>query len=372
MSSRNYKAMGETKFAGVVQDFDQLDAEDKIRVTQIAKDRGVSIPASSLTGSTPPPSQAPTTPGGLSAKNLAMNAEAPKGSPEHVFNGTTLNGVGLPEYVMEAKLDGIRILAHVDGEEVRFYTRTATDKTGFLPYIEAALLDTFPSGTWLDGEVVVFNEDGSQNWGGAQSILGSNKARASALSYAASYVIFDTLTYNGLDIRSLSLMERRRVLDEHLSKPWVDQGRTLLVPSEQEQPSQERYEELLKLGYEGAMLKRKDGKYHSGKRGYGWTKIKNTDTQDVIVTGYEPGKDSFQGMIGAIQFGQYKDGKLTYRGKCSGMDMKTRKDITANQDAYLGRVFEVSYMGIMPSGVLRHPQYKKFRDDKPAEDCVWQ
>ncbi len=304
----------------------------------------------------------------FSPNGLAQNAEAPKKGVNPLAGD-----VNTDVWVMEPKYDGWRILAHVDEQgDVKLYTRTATDKTGFLPGIELALTDTFPANTWVDGEVCLLNDDGTQNWGGVQSVLGSNKAKAAANSGKATFVIFDCLAYGGMDIRSLPMEKRREVIETHLSDPWEDDDHIYLMASVQEEPSQALYDEYLARGYEGGMLKRKDARYASGSRGHGWIKLKANDLADVVVMGYKPGQDSFAGMVGAIEFGQYDlNGNLTYRGRCSGMDMATRKDITAKQQDYMGRVFSAAYMGIMPSGSLRHPQFKTWRDDKPAADCAW-
>jgi ATP-dependent DNA ligase len=327
---------------------------------------------------------------------LAQNAEAPKKGVDPLKALAGDAGLQtMAAYVMEPKFDGWRVLAHIEKDGVALYTRTATNKTGFLPGIEVALSDTFPAGTWVDGEVVILNDDGTHNWGNVQSILGSNKAKAAAKSGKATYVIFDCLAYNGIDIRPLPLSERRKVLDTHLSDPWEDDGHIYLSIPSQRVPSRLVYDDYLARGFEGGMLKRKDAPYASGQRGKGWIKLKANDLADVVVMGYKPGQDSFAGMIGAIEFGQYREADfcpqcvddpagqrwlcrnrphlmvLMHRGRCSGMDMATRKDITANQDQYMNRVFSAAYMGIMPSGSLRHPQFKTWRDDKPAEDCAW-
>lgn len=305
--------------------------------------------------------------------SLAQNAKAPK--DKNPLGGTVIDGVSLTEYIMERKYDGIRILAYVKDGAVEFYTRTATNKTGWYPEVEAALLDTFPSGTWLDGEMVVFNEDGSQSWGGAQSVNGASKDKARLRSHTVTYVIFDVLStdINGTptDIRSLPFTARQNVIATYLPV-----GDKTIMPSPQYNISildaQEQYDAFLEEGYEGAMLKRKDSPYRSGARGHGWFKIKATDEADVIIMGFTDGKDSFANMVGAIEFGQYQDdGEIHYRGRCSGMTMEVRKDITDNPNKWMDRVVSVSYMTIMPSGTLRHPQFKRIRDDKPQADCIW-
>jgi len=73
---------------------------------------------------------------------LAAKAEAPFDSEQHLF---------------EIKWDGIRCLALVEGGRVRLQSRQLTEITGQFP--ELAGLGRLPSGTVLDGELVVFLDE---------------------------------------------------------------------------------------------------------------------------------------------------------------------------------------------------------------------
>jgi ATP-dependent DNA ligase len=86
--------------------------------------------------------------------------------------------------------------------------------------------------------------------------------------------------------------------------------------------------------------------------------------------GYKEGQNGFTGMVGAIVFGQYDEtGALTERGRCSGMDLATRREISENRDGFLGSVIEVAHHGVIKNK-LRHPQFKRFRPDKNAEQVL--
>jgi bifunctional non-homologous end joining protein LigD len=61
-------------------------------------------------------------------------------------------------WVYEIKYDGYRLLARIDGESVRLMTRNGNDWTHKLPKLaEAVAALEIPSG-WIDGEIVVMNE----------------------------------------------------------------------------------------------------------------------------------------------------------------------------------------------------------------------
>lgn len=271
---------------------------------------------------------------------------------------------------MEPKLDGIRLIAIVgDDGVVNTYTRSAKCQTGKLPEIEQEL-SSLPVGTVLDGEIVAFVGTGQkriQDWGKAQSVLGSSVKRAATLSHTLTFVAFDVLSYNGIDIRQLPFWKRRQALERII----VSSDFNHIEIIDQIEPTEENYDNLVLDGFEGAMIKRLNSRYSSGYRGQGWFKLKATDEVDVVITGFQAGQDGFSGMIGAIIFSQYRDGVLVERGKCSGMKMKLRQEMTENPESYIGTAISVAHMGIMESGKLRHPQFKRLRDDKPATECEW-
>jgi ATP-dependent DNA ligase len=283
------------------------------------------------------------------AGKLHQNAE-----PANAHLGSLL------KYAMQHKLDGHRVLAEVLEDKVIFYTRTGkTNYTGKMPEVEKAILAAFPAGSWLDGEAI-----SDKGRGQVQSELASDHYNGAHTVY---FVVFDLIAHRGIDIRTLRYEQRRSALErifEHFQNDWVQ-----LVPSVP--ASWEAHDEYLAEGGEGTVLKHLDGQYHSGKRGYGWVKAKGEDTFDAIVTGFEPGKGSITGLVGAIQFSQYKDGELVQRGTASGFDMLTRMDMTHSPEAWLGTVVEIRANAVMKSGALLHPRYIGRRTDKAPAECVW-
>jgi ATP-dependent DNA ligase len=245
-----------------------------------------------------------------------------------------------------------------------------------MPAIESEMSDLTP-GTVLDTEVVAFktldNGDVIHERGVVQSVLGSGTAKAALCSASLTLVVFDLIAHGGIDARSLPLSKRREYLKMLFDNAQFSK-RVQIIP--QLDATDESHEKLIDLGYEGSVVKWLDAPYGSGKRGAGWFKLKPQATVDAVVMGYKPGTpgSSFDGMVGAIEFGQYdKDGVLQKRGRCSGMDWAERVEITANPDKYLGTVIEVAHMGAQkptannPLGALLHPQFKCFRPDRDAE-----
>ncbi len=269
-------------------------------------------------------------------------------------------------WVLEPKLDGHRVLAHVTHDDVRLYARSGVDKTVNMPCLARAL-EALPEGTVLDGEMVSLDRTGG-DWAKVQSVLGSSSRTDEGLTFVA----FDVLFAMGQDVRGYPATERRAFLATLLAHA-TEAGATNVALSPQVPYSPEAVQTLLDAGWEGAILKNPAARYQSGRRSEDWTKIKMTDTVDVIITGATDGEGKYVGLIGALTFGAYDAaGTLVHVGKCSGMTDAQRVAFSdmREQGTLAGHVIEVQHMGVMPTGGLRHPQYLRTRTDKPAAECT--
>lgn len=297
------------------------------------------------------------------AEKLAQNAEAGKGwfPPDPTA------------WVAQPKWDGWRILAVVHADRVDFFSRSGKTYNGKLPHVEAEILANFPAGTVLDGEAcaIEVTESGAviDKWHTVQKALSSASAPHAAKQ--VQYAVFDLIAHGGIDARSQPYRNRRVLLDR-----IFDAGDFSALMLTVELPATEAaYEALVAQGFEGAVFKRLNAPYASGQRGHGWTKAKPTKTVDGVVMGFQPGKDGFAGMVGAIIFGQYNEaGILVERGKVSGMSLKVRMDMTAHPAKYEGVVIEVAHEGVSigatDSGRFRFPRFKRIRDDRDPASVV--
>ena len=262
---------------------------------------------------------------GVQIKDLAMNPEAVD---------SIKIAVGKHAAVIEPKLDGHRLLAVRDEGGVRMYVaRSGNERTGKLPEVEKVLARVLPPGTVLDGEAV------GSSWGAVQSGLTSGGA-ATGLIYAP----FDLLSHGGIDARPTPFGFRRKMLERALER--VGDAPVQLVP--QYDATQEAYEDLVKAGFEGAVVKHLDARYRSGVKGFGQFKLKHVETVDALVLGHEQGK-----AHGVLLFGR-SDGSEWGRAKLQ----------EPWDSDWIGRVVEVKHFGVMPSGALRHPQVLRIRLDK--------
>lgn len=113
--------------------------------------------------------------------------------------------------------------------------------------------------------------------------------------------------------------------------------------------------EIVEEGYEGIVLKTRDG-YYEHRRSASWCKLKPFDTADCKVIGLETGSGKFSGMLGAlvVEFG----GKRVHVG--GGYTDEQRIEFLKNMPSLI----EVGFQEVTPGGSLRFPVFVRVRDDK--------
>ena len=81
------------------------------------------------------------------------------------------------EWVYEPKFDGFRVLAFVDGEDVYLQSRTGKPLRRYFPELE------FPPGRYvLDGELVILDADGREEFDALQNRLHPAESRVRMLA----------------------------------------------------------------------------------------------------------------------------------------------------------------------------------------------
>lgn len=268
------------------------------------------------------------------------------------------------EFVAEPKIDGWRFLMHVGSNLDRVYLtgRRVSQKTGRLSEKGLLIPQIWPADwhspgyTVLDGEITVP--------GGFRSIAGimNTDPRKAAARIAElgvpTYHVFDVLFHNFTDVRSEALLTRRKILDSMVG--GLISGSVVAV--QQQRPERSVYDRIVADGGEGIILKDLTEPYGSG-----WLKVKRSHTLDVVVTGFTRAKygrtGKYYGQIGAAQVSVYaENGNLIEVGQVSGMTDAVRKDMTDNQDRWIGHVIEIESQEFARHR-LRHPRYKRRRDD---------
>lgn len=349
-------------------------------------------PQSVLSGQTLPgeaaPAQKPAAPTRPAAAARAPRRKAAKAGalPERISPelATLLDAPPEGDWRYELKLDGYRILARLDNGEVRLQTRNGHDWAERLPDICAALRALPLQSAWLDGEILVVDEEGRPDFQRLQNAFdvgASDEVR---------YTLFDLLWRDGEDLRRQPLEQRRAALAELLkhnasdrlrySEDFSDDPRSIL-------------DSACRLGLEGLIGKRADSLYVE-RRSADWIKLKCKRRQEFVILGLTPPKGSRR-HFGALLLGLHDDqGELRYAGKVgTGFDAATLKRVhdslrpLASKTCPLaspprGQAFqgvtwlrpeqlcEVAFAEMTREGRVRHAVFHGLRNDKPAEAIV--
>ena len=284
-------------------------------------------------------------------------------------------------WLYEIKFDGYRMLARIDGKDVRLITRNGNDWTDKLPALHAALSKMKLPPGWYDGEMVVLNDKGIPSFQALQNAF--DRTRTESIVY----YVFDIPYFQGYDLRGVALSERRALLADALKKPVP-----LVRFSEAfEAPHQDVVASACRLGLEGVIGKRKNSRYVS-RRSPDWIKLKCTQRQEFVIGGYTDPQGSRVG-IGSLLLGVHDaEGKLRYSGNVgTGFDSRTLSDLRSKLEALAQNtnpfadktgidkkahwvkpvlLAEVSFGEWTDTGRVRHAVFHGLRTDKKAAAII--
>jgi bifunctional non-homologous end joining protein LigD len=278
-----------------------------------------------------------------------------------------------PEWVAEGKLDGYRCIAEILDQEIVLRTRTG-NIISQVPYINRAL-QALPVGTILDGELVDLTNGADNSFKRTVSVLKKkDPQRVSGANLPLTYVVFDIVEANGESIADLPLGQRRMVLETLLTHPSLADQRLvdvkLLSLIDQFPSSDEAFDACIAAGYEGVVVKNLKHSYSFGARN--WIKIKPDAEVEAICTGtYEAKSGSkYEGRcIGGITFTLTHEDGTVFDGQCAGkMNDTLRTELYDNPAKFVGMVVEIGHWGVTDNGSLRHPSFRRFREDKDASE----
>jgi DNA ligase-1 len=296
--------------------------------------------------------------------------------------------LGGGELALEWKLDGARVQAHREGEQVRLYTRTLNEVTAALPEIVAAVLALPAQTLVLDGEAIACDASGRphpfqvtmRRFGRrlqVQKLLAELPVRA---------YFFDCLRLDGRSLVDRPLRERF----EALAAAVPESLRVPRIVTASASQARAFYEAAIAAGHEGVMAKALDSPYEAGNRGASWLKIKRAHTLDLVVLAAEWGHGRRTGKLSNLHLGALDraTGKYvmlgkTFKGLTDALLAWQTEQLLAREThrdqwtVYVRPelVVEIAFNDLQassryPGGMaLRLARVKRYRDDKRVEDA---
>lgn len=293
---------------------------------------------------------------------------------------------GLP-VIVDAKLDGIRVQVHKDGDRVRVFTRSLDEITDRLPLVAELVANLPQDQLVLDGEALALRPDGSPET--FQEIASSAATRLElegAERLALRPYFFDLLRIDDQDLLDHPLSERSMIMKQALPAE-------LLVPrilADHLGPAVELYDDVVRRGFEGVVIKNPQAPYAAGRRDSGWIKVKPRHTFDLVIIAAEWGHGRRQGWLSNLHLAARADdsdelimlGK-TFKGLTDEMlQWQTERFLELEVRRTQGTVFvrpelvaEIAIDGLQtstryPGGVaLRFARVLRYRDDKRPEEA---
>lgn len=301
--------------------------------------------------------------------------------------------LGTPQgWTAEYKWDGIRGQLIKRKGEIYLWSRGEELITEKFPEFQV-LSNLANSDFVIDGEILVGDAEGVQNFNALQTRIGRKSVTKAILKNAPAIIIaYDILELNGVDIRNKSYLERREALEKLIQDLNLDNVIRISprVHAGEWQHFGRMREEARTKGAEGIMLKKNESPYLNGRKRGDWWKWKiDPFTIDAVMLYAQRGHGRRSNLFSDFTFAVWDDdGRLVPIAKAySGLTDDEFNEITSfvkkNTIEKFGPVtsvnpilvFELAFEGIAlsprhKSGIaVRFPRIKRWRKDKKAEDA---
>jgi bifunctional non-homologous end joining protein LigD len=260
-----------------------------------------------------------------------------------------------PEWIFERKFDGIRLLAFKHSSDVRLYSRNRLPQN--IPSVANAIASLPVDTLILDGEIT---------W-----------------DRSGAYHVFDVVWFDGHDVSSLPIEQRRAILEQLPFEPPLAHVEQL--------PDRSPWERAREEGWEGVIAKRRGSRYEH-RRSPHWLKMKCEASQEFVVGGFTDPQGTRVGL-GALLVGYFDHEDLVFAGKIgTGFDTRLLLELRSRLDALeiaatpftkatgLPRlrahwvrpevIVQVAFIEWTVHGKLRHPRLLAVRYDKNPRDVV--
>ena len=265
---------------------------------------------------------------------------------------------------VEAKLDGLRVIAVKNDGIVTLFTRNGT-VLETLPRISAAITALPNDNFVFDGECM------GESWNDSTSVMMSSRSKKDDSSMR--YHVFDMVPFEDWIKHESNLTYTARLANLTSALKSVENSPFRLVRSRicaSEDGLRSFYATCLNDGYEGVMLKDVNATYQ-WKRSAAILKLKPTSTEEGTIIGWYTGKESTKrsGKFGGFIV-------LTTNGTTTRVGGGYTDDIKAQifddgPETYTGRIVECEHQ---PSGLvgekMRFPVFIRFRDSSDVDPKV--
>ena len=295
----------------------------------------------------------------------------------------------------EYKLDGFRLQCHFDGKRVSLFTRRMENVTKQFPEVVSYVKKNVKGKNYiLDCEAAGINEKGKylpfQKI--SQRIRRKYDIEKMAKEFPVELNLFDVMFYNGKNLMNKDLIERRKILEKIVKEKKGKIILTKKIISDNEKEIKRFYNQALKDGTEGLILKNLESNFKPGRYVKGWVKLKPIlEPLDLVITGAVWGEGKRSNWLSSFIVSCRKDEEYLGIGKVGTGVKEKNEGVTFDELTRLLRkliidtkgkhvsvkpkiIIEVAYEEIQESSnygsgfALRFPRILRLREDKGLID----
>ena len=275
---------------------------------------------------------------------------------------------------LEVKLDGVRVIAVINGSNITLYSRNGKVFENF-PQIEDAIRENRQAFQWGRGTGGHFVLDGEIVGENFQQLMKQAHRKSDVETSGMVYHIFDVLPLESFKEGHCNLQQYKRI-------EWLESAKDTLQTltdclrimngldvdldtSEGHDIMRRFAEDSVAQGFEGIMIKSMDAPYEC-KRSDFWMKWKPTISVDLNIVDLEEGTGRNQGRLGAIVCEGEDNGRVIRVNVGSGFSDALRDEYWTKRNDLLGHLVEVQADAVTQnqdgSYSLRFPRFLRFRD----------
>ena len=327
------------------------------------------------------------------AEGTSPQQPSPEGRPAEANSA----GVGAAvviepsEHLVEWKWDGIRCQLIARGGELFLWSRGEERLEERFPEVATAA-KALPSGTVLDGELLAWRNGRPLPFQQLQRRIQRKQVGRKLLAEVpVSFLAFDILEADGIDLRQSPLRHRREKLEtlmQGLAPPTSDHLRlSPRVDCVDRRDLEEARTTARREGAEGLMIKPLDSPYAVGRvRGIWWKWKVNPFTVDAVMIYAQRGHGRRASLYTDYTFALWDGGELVpvakaYSGLTDEEIRRVDRFVRENTREQFGPVrsvtpqlvMEIAFENVQPSprhksGIaVRFPRIVRIRDDKRIE-----
>jgi DNA ligase-1 len=279
---------------------------------------------------------------------------------------------------LECKLDGVRVLAVVNGMDVTLYSRNGKQFENF-PQIAEAIEDNRKALGLTNHTSYSYVLDGEIVGESFQKLMKQAHRKSDAVTDGMVYHVFDIIPldsfieghYNAQQHKRIEMLERVRARLPADGPIQIMNGLDVDLDTAEGHDIMQRYAEAaVEGGFEGIMIKSMDAPYLC-KRTDSWMKWKPTITVDLSIVGFEEGTGRNLGRLGAIICEGDDNGRHIRVNVGSGLSDSDRDEYWLSRADLVGHLVEVQADAVTQnqdgSYSLRFPRFLRFRDFETGE-----